>query len=767
MSLKPEPILETIDDRDDAQLSSSTSDSALRDTPTPTMCYDVDDPKRGPEWKRARTIDDMDLRQRKRNVGNGSLETKFTFFALLATGLFLFLPHNFFLVDKERKGDDQIRGSNNIVGNMSSGKTLKKAFLRSLIIPNTQAVGADHLAKKHTHPLLESDSVDIACNSFRPPEVHTFVLWNPSLWESQERFLSQSPLIEVLDTFIVTENHKAWCLNIYGSARNARGHGHCKPDGNPKVVVVKDLKPNYGEWKTPGAKQVLSTNIYGIKSELRNLANDGFKSVHSSNNVEETKLVLEPLNRKVSDYTSPEPQLESVKDVFNLLDQHKCLSYVVLRSHEEVHEGSISKDIDILVNDYFMFKAITGAQSNHPKEMREVDNGPNTQNVINGKWKFDVRYVGDGYYDTSWQVDMLRRRVSSASIFIQEPLSEVMSLLYHYNVHKDVNSNPSPTRWNVIHRVLPLLDDIRSWRSRTALQTYMTSKKYVVSKPHKPHDKYVGYHRFEALQTAKLGFQPRNECTNLTSKVQDEALVVKCIQFNVTTPIGKAIAKIEPTYWNWKCGRRNNRRQPFPNFCDRPYGEYIFSEASNFANVSGVPLSIALSTSVSPQGDPKLFSIQQRVENLTPYKEMKTETASDRVARVGAGVLDYLLDNCDRLGQSYFKADLHFVPTKGYNQDNWKVDANGALVWYDNGKSMNCYGTKSLEEARKSVKAFWDGWCQFPSYLHVSGMASFLSEHMGLPNEYIGSDAIRGLHWREQALLEYMDQCSSNYRQRR
>ena len=206
-SLKPEPILETIDDRDDAQLSSSTSDSVLRDTPTSTMCYDVDDPKRGPEWKRARTIDDMDLRQRKRNVGNGSLETKFTFFALLATGLFLFLPHNFFLVDKERKGDDQIRGSNNIVGNMSSGKTLKKAFLRSLIIPNTQAVGADHLAKKHTHPLLESDSVDIACNSFRPPEVHTFVLWNPSLWESQERFLSQSPLIEVLDTFIVTENH--------------------------------------------------------------------------------------------------------------------------------------------------------------------------------------------------------------------------------------------------------------------------------------------------------------------------------------------------------------------------------------------------------------------------------------------------------------------------------------------------------------------------------------------------------------------------------
>ncbi len=224
--------------------------------------------------------------------------------------------------------------------------------------------------ENNTHPLLESYSTDIVCNSFRPPEVHAFVLWNPSLWESQERFLSKSPLIQMLDTFIVTQNHKAWCINIYGSARNAQGHGFCKPNGNPKeVVIVKDLKPNYGVWKTPGAKQVLNTNIYGLKSELRNLANDGFKSVHSSNNVEEAKLVLDPLNRKVADYSASDPHFESVKDIFNLLDKHTCLKYVVLRSHEEIHKGFISKDIDILVNDFFMFKAITGAQSNHPKEI--------------------------------------------------------------------------------------------------------------------------------------------------------------------------------------------------------------------------------------------------------------------------------------------------------------------------------------------------------------------------------------------------------------
>ena len=73
-----------------------------------------------------------------------------------------------------------------------------------------------------------------------------------------------------------------------------------------------------------------------------------------------------------------------------------------MHSNEEVNQGSISNDIGILVNAFYMFKAITSAKRNHKKTIREFDNGPNIQNIIGGKWKFDVRYVGDGYYDTAW-----------------------------------------------------------------------------------------------------------------------------------------------------------------------------------------------------------------------------------------------------------------------------------------------------------------------------------------------------------------------------
>ena len=96
---------------------------------------------------------------------------------------------------------------------------------------------------------------------------------------------------------------------------------------------------------------------------------------------------------------------------------------------------------------------------------------------------------------------MLQHKVKSAGVWVQEPLSYAMSLLYHYNVHKPPPSSANPSRWYIIHQKLPLLVNERSWRSRTALQAYMIAHGYSVTIPH---DTGVGYHLFKVLQTVAL-----------------------------------------------------------------------------------------------------------------------------------------------------------------------------------------------------------------------------------------------------------------------
>ena len=642
----------------------------------------------------------------------------------------------------------------NRLGSIDISQSLDDRYCKKSSLESWGVVANSKTEKRRVACGFETiNPLDLECNSYRQPEYHAFVLWDPSLWISQEAFLGKTPSVEVVDTFVVTDNHKEWCLTIYGDDDNARYHDYCMSKGNPKVVVVRDPNPEYGAWKTAGANQVLNKNIYSLKTKMRSMTESGFKAVHSSNNVEETMLVLEPLNRQ---YGPPPPEFKTIKDLFDSFDQHSCFRYVVLRSHEEVNQGSISKDIDILVNDFYMFKAITGAKSNHKKTMREFDNGPNTQNIIGGKWKFDVRYVGDGYYDTAWQLHMLQHRVKSAGVWVQEPLSYAMSLLYHYNVHKLPPSSADPSRWYIIHQKLPLLASERSWRSRTALQAYMTAHGYNVTRPH---DTGVGYRLFKALQTVALEKHLMEKCLGFKGK---KTAHHECNNLLVTTEIGEAIVKKEPSQWTLKCG---NNKTDFPKFCDRPYGEYVFSEASNYVNVSGVPLSVARKFSMKPEEENSLYSVQLMMGELTMFDPI--ERLDTAFSRIGAGILDYLLDNCDRLG-FWPDFDMKFIPKVGkYNRNNFAKDKTGSIVWIDNGKSMGCHGTESLKAANLSVISFWDGWCHFPPSFHVKGLSSFLFEQMALPNAYINKDDMRGLQWREQALLEYMEYCLDRKKRKR
>jgi len=112
----------------------------------------------------------------------------------------------------------------------------------------------------------------------------------------------------------------------------------------------------------------------------------------------------------------------------------------------------------------------------------------------------------------------------------------------------------------------------------------------------------------------------------------------------------------------------------------RPYSEYILSEASNYINISGVPLSVANRISLKKgEQEKSLCSVQLNEDELTQIDETV-------ISRVGKGILDYLFDTCNSLGY-YPNWEFKFQSPKNnkYNLKLFAKHSTWSMVWFDNG----------------------------------------------------------------------------------
>lgn len=111
--------------------------------------------------------------------------------------------------------------------------------------------------------------------------------------------------------------------------------------------------------------------------------------------------------------------------------------YIVLRNWDNLFEGVIyskgHEDIDILCECLEQFISLTKAKRVHSERNRD--------NFI-VTWKstdirFDVRWVGDGYYPKELEKIMLENRVfDQRGIFIPNPKDHYYSLAYHALIQK-------------------------------------------------------------------------------------------------------------------------------------------------------------------------------------------------------------------------------------------------------------------------------------------------------------------------------------------
>lgn len=126
---------------------------------------------------------------------------------------------------------------------------------------------------------------------------------------------------------------------------------------------------------------------------------------------------------------------KTYRELFDALNQN--VEYIVLRNFERLHEEKLVKgheDIDLLCNNKRKVLQVTGAI---PRD--DNDDGIRFVVIINNKRvSLDVREVGDGYYYSKWQKDMLVKRVKKHDMFYtMDEDNYFYSIIYHVLIQKE------------------------------------------------------------------------------------------------------------------------------------------------------------------------------------------------------------------------------------------------------------------------------------------------------------------------------------------
>lgn len=215
------------------------------------------------------------------------------------------------------------------------------------------------------------------------------------------------------------------------------------------VVVLEDTNPIYNyRSDASGRLKIVNTNIVDKKNLYRSWVGGSYM-IHSTDNINEffNNSVLLFGKDKTFEIINQDSKLEKMKklendlvgangwssieelfDVLNLTTQ-----YVVLRGAENIERNvsELTGDIDILCLNIAEFTAVANAKNLwNSKNFFHV-------NIAGNNILFDIRYVGDDYFDKSWQQNIISNRVlNENNIYIARIDDYFFSHLYHAYIHK-------------------------------------------------------------------------------------------------------------------------------------------------------------------------------------------------------------------------------------------------------------------------------------------------------------------------------------------
>jgi len=297
---------------------------------------------------------------------------------------------------------------------------------------------------KFSKPISDSIIADMSS------EIHIFIIWNKG------RFKEKEIIAYIKQKFIIHQIYEIIWKKENFTHNLSRFYGENLPDASSKVqncgngsfllIIIEDNNPKYEQRQTLSGRLVVNTNIFDAKLKYRKLTG-GQQKVHGSISTKECLHALALILEKTSDEFLNKKQWNGeIKepvgtDNWNSLEQYfKILNntckYLVLRSFENLpdkYKIGNEGDIDLLVEDLKEICLISNAKKVDKEEYKVQF----FIKIKNDKVHLDFLHVGDGYFDSNWQKNMLKnRKFFKNSFYVSSNSDYFYSLLYHSLIHK-------------------------------------------------------------------------------------------------------------------------------------------------------------------------------------------------------------------------------------------------------------------------------------------------------------------------------------------
>ena len=283
-------------------------------------------------------------------------------------------------------------------------------------------------------------------------EIHLFIIWSKGLGKKQKILKDISENFTICSIYNTTWSENSFSNNLsrfYGEnlPKNSNKEKDCGTD-TFCCIVVKDNHPIYETRDTSKGARVVNIKLFDAKQLYRSWTQGN--KIHATDNIEETKFQLALLfGKDYNDFLLKDKfdgnAVEYKKDLmgangWNSFDELFCVlnltsNYIVLRNFDDLEKQLTSKhpDVDILTEN----KNLTIDVLNADKTMHKSYRVQYSVMIENKDINFDIRYVGDNYYDKNWEIELLKTKIKhDKGFYIADNINLFYSLIYHALIHK-------------------------------------------------------------------------------------------------------------------------------------------------------------------------------------------------------------------------------------------------------------------------------------------------------------------------------------------